>query len=167
MTYTTPLGPTGGPPPPLETQVELLQAELGAVRVQCGVLMTSLLAAQAYTLRVRTAWDSARRGRRKARTERDDLRTRLNHSVEEGVGQERELDELDEALDKLRTERDDARTEAAKLRAADPQVVRLERERQQYEAAIASWESGAIAPHDALTAIRDQLRGRADGTETG
>jgi chromosome segregation ATPase len=159
-----------GPPRRLEPEVELevLYAELAKVRLQCGVLLIDLLAAQAQGRRLRRAWDSARAGRRAARAvlartrkmheaavrvgededaahartaaqlrtvtaerdearriaatlraERDDLRTRLNHSVEEGVGQQRELGELDEAFDRLRAERDDALSELDKLRAPD------------------------------------------------
>lgn len=33
------------------------------------------------------------------------------------------------------------------------------------QAAIDSWQDGHIAPHDALTAIRDQLEGRIPGEE--
>jgi hypothetical protein len=65
----------------------------------------------------------------------------------------------------LRTKLTAANVLIAELRAEAEQLRKAAGDRPVIEAAITSWEDGEIAPHDALVAIRDQLRGRIPGVD--
>ncbi|MFB4312897.1 hypothetical protein [Actinomadura sp. 21ATH] len=80
-------------------------------------------------------------------------------------GVRRDRDRLAVRLEEVRDERD----RLAEQTGQDQQTAGAPRTTgscRSIETAIAGWESGDLAPHDALTAIRDQLRGTG-GTGAG